>query len=100
MKYKYIPENAQFVRCDNRGRRFNIEWVDAVQVATLTEDGYSVEYIHKKLGLDSDKMNLNNLSSFVRIYRQGDIINLDPRDYENLHFYNKIRDKFSRWLNG
>lgn len=97
MKYKYSVDDECFVRMDNRGRRLPITWDEGVAIAELVVQGYKNSFIKSKLDLD---VKITTLSSFVRNLEEGNIDGIDLRDYENMMWYDKCRNKFKRWLNG
>lgn len=93
MKYRYI--DGCFVREDNKGKRLHIDWDTAEDIARLAVEGYSAFYIQRKLELD---IKLVTLKTFMKHFCNGNIINLDPRDFVNMSFYDKCKMKFERWL--
>lgn len=93
---KYIYKDDCFVREDNRGKRLNIDWDTAEAIAGLAVEGYSAFYVQRKLDLD---VRLVTLKTFMKLFCNGDIVDLDPRDFVNMSFYDKCRSRFERWLN-
>ena len=96
MNYKYNEDECAFVRADNRGRRIKLTWDEAVEVCKLNVEGYSSEFIYKRLGLRIKK---TSLDTFIKNFREGNIDDFVYEQFDNEKWYRKLRKKFERWLN-
>ena len=92
MKYKYDKSVKAFVREDNRGRKIPLKWGDAVNVCNLVMQGYTVEHIRRELKLR--RIKTVTLKTFVKHFKEGNIIGLPVEDFENQGFWSKLRRRF------
>ena len=74
MKYEYDINQEAFRREDHRGKPLYVNITEAERIINLLNLGYSVASINGKVALSNPKGTLTTLNSFIRNYKQGNII--------------------------
>lgn len=74
MKYKYDVDLEAFKRVDNRGKPLYVNIIEANRIINLLNLGHSVADINGKISLSNPKGTVTTINSFIRNYREDNII--------------------------
>lgn len=73
MKYEYSESEECFKRMDNRGRPLFVNIVEARQIESYLDLGYSVEEIKDKVKLSNRKAGRHTIISVIKNLKEGNI---------------------------
>lgn len=73
MKYEYSETEECFKRADNRGRPLFVNIMEARQIESFIDLGYSVEEIKDKVKLSNNKAGRHTIISFIKNLKEGNI---------------------------
>ena len=74
MKYIYNVELEAFKREDNRGKPLYVNITEANRIISLINLGYTVADVTNKVSLSNPKGTVTTINSFIKNYRNGNII--------------------------
>lgn len=74
MKYIYDVEKECFKREDNRGKPLYVNITEAQKIALQLDLGYPLTQIEGKIALANPQGTATTIKSFIRNYKQGNII--------------------------
>ena len=74
MKYEYDINLEAFRREDHRGKPLYVNITEAERIVNLLNLGYPVATITGKVSLSNPKGTVTTLNSFIRNYKQGNIV--------------------------
>ena len=104
MKYEYDVNAEAFKRVDNRGKLLHINISEAQRIISLLNLGHSIVNIESKVKLSNPKGTVTTIKSFIKNYKNGDIIMPDDapapvRTFEEFNFDNSLDDLNERVSN-
>ena len=73
-KYEYNVDCECFKRLDNRGKPLYVNIIEANRIINLINLGHSVADINGKVALSNPKGTVTTINSFIRNYREDNII--------------------------
>lgn len=91
MKYKYDVELEAFKRVDNRGKPLYINITEANRIINLLNLGHSVADINGKVALSNPKGTVTTINSFIRNYKEDNIILPDDAPAP-VHVFDSLTD--------
>lgn len=86
MKYEYDITMEAFRREDKRGKPLYVNITEANRIVNLINLGYTVASITGKISLSNPKGTVTTLNSFIRNYKQGNIVMPDDAPAPTLYY--------------